>query len=53
MLLKFTKKEKFLLQIGGYGKSRGNSDTESVNKSADAYVDPKTNEVFVADGSRA
>ena len=50
MLLKFTNKGKFLLQIGGSDKSGGNKDTASVNKPADAYVYAKTNEVFVADG---
>jgi DNA-binding beta-propeller fold protein YncE len=50
MLLKFTSKGKFLLQIGGPDKSGGNKDTASVNKPADAYVSTKTNEVFVADG---
>jgi DNA-binding beta-propeller fold protein YncE len=50
MLLKFTKKGKFLLQIGGYDRSGGNADQKSVNKSADAFVYAKTNELFVADG---
>jgi DNA-binding beta-propeller fold protein YncE len=50
MLLKFTNKGKFLLQIGGSDKSGGNKDTASVNKPADVYVHAKTNEVFVADG---
>jgi DNA-binding beta-propeller fold protein YncE len=50
MLLKFTSKGKFLLQIGGPDKSGGNADTKSVNKPADAFVVAKTNELFVADG---
>jgi DNA-binding beta-propeller fold protein YncE len=50
MLLKFTNSGKFLLQIGGPDKSKGNLDTASVNKSADAFVSAKTNELFVADG---
>ncbi|HET9271477.1 MAG TPA: hypothetical protein VFO31_25040, partial [Vicinamibacterales bacterium] len=50
MLLKFTKDGKFLLQIGGPDKSGGNADTKSVNKPADAFVFPKTNELYVADG---
>ena len=50
MLLAFSNGGGFLLQIGGPDKSRGNSDTASVNKPADAFVDPKTNELFVADG---
>ena len=50
MLLKFTRQGKFLLQIGGPDKSKGNADTSSVNKPADAFVYAKTNELFVADG---
>jgi DNA-binding beta-propeller fold protein YncE len=50
MLLKFTRQGKFLLQIGGPDKSKGNADTSSVNKPADAFVFSKTNELFVADG---
>jgi DNA-binding beta-propeller fold protein YncE len=50
MLLKFDRKGKFLLQIGGRDKSGGNKDTKSVHQSADVFVYPKTNEAFVADG---
>jgi len=50
MLVKFTAKGKFLLQLGSYDKSGGNNDTKSVMRAADAFVYPKTNEVFVADG---
>jgi DNA-binding beta-propeller fold protein YncE len=50
MLLKFTNDGKFLLQVGGPDKSKGNADTMAVNKPADAFVFSKTNEVFVADG---
>jgi len=50
MLLKFTKDGKFLLQIGGPDKSGGNKDTRSVNKPADAFVNQKTNELYIADG---
>src|SRR5262245_7437299 len=50
MPLKFTNKGKFLRQLGGPDASKGNADTKSVNKSADAFVDPKTNELYVADG---
>ena len=50
MLLKFNRQGKFLLQIGGPDKNKGNADTSSVNKPADAFVFSKTNEVFVADG---
>src|SRR5689334_5868685 len=50
MLLKFTRDGKFLKQIGGPDKSKGNADTTSVNKPADAFVNAKTNELYVADG---
>ena len=50
MLVKLTSRGRFLLQIGGPDKSQGNKDTMSVNKPADAFVYPKTNELFVADG---
>ena len=49
-VLKFTSAGKFLLQIGHRGKSKGNTDTENLNKPADIDVDPTTNEVYVADG---
>src|SRR5580692_2549091 len=50
MLLKFTSKGKFLLQIGGRSASLGSKDPKSVNKPGDLFVFAKTNEVFVADG---
>ena len=50
MLVKFSKDGKFLLQIGGPDKSKGNADTSSVMRPADAFVDAKTNELYVADG---
>jgi hypothetical protein len=50
MLLKFTNQGKFLKQFGARGQSQGNADTKNVNRSADAFVNAKTNEVFVADG---
>jgi hypothetical protein len=49
-ILKFTKAGKFLLQIGHPGKSTGSSDTENLNEPTKVSVDPRTNEVFVADG---
>jgi hypothetical protein len=50
MLLKFDKKGKLLLQIGGRSVSKRNADTKTVHQSADVFVWPKTNEAFVADG---
>jgi DNA-binding beta-propeller fold protein YncE len=50
MLLKFSNKGKFLQQIGGYDVSGGNKDTKNPHQSAEVFVFPKTNEVFLADG---
>lgn len=50
MILKFTSDGRFLFQIGKRGQSKGSLDTANVNNAADVYVDPKTNELYVADG---
>jgi DNA-binding beta-propeller fold protein YncE len=39
-----------VLQIGRRGQSQGSNDTANVNRAADMFVWPKTNELFVADG---
>jgi len=49
-LLKFTQDGKFVLQIGKSNQSQGDADTSNVHRAADAWVYPKTNELFVADG---
>ncbi len=49
-LLKFTQDGKFVLQIGRSNQSKGNADTANVHRAADAWVHPRTNELFVADG---
>jgi DNA-binding beta-propeller fold protein YncE len=49
-ILKFTKTGKFLMQIGHRGKSQGSNDPENFRGPADVWVDPKTNEAYVADG---
>ena len=49
-VLKFTKSGKFLMQIGHQGKSGGSNDTENFGKVAKIFVDPKTNEAYIADG---
>jgi DNA-binding beta-propeller fold protein YncE len=49
-LLKFTKDGKFLMQVGGLGKNAGSNDQENFGRVAKIWVDPKTNEAFVADG---
>ena len=50
MILKFTQEGKFLMQIGKPGQSKGSNDVENVKGAAKMYVDPKTNELYVADG---
>jgi len=50
MVVKFSSKGKFLLQIGGISVSSGNLDTKSVHLATDVFVDPQTNEAFVSDG---
>ncbi len=49
-ILKFTQDGKFLLQIGKPGHSKGSNDVENVRLAAKTFVDPKTNELYVADG---
>jgi len=50
MVLKFTQEGKFLMQIGKPGESKGSNDTENLKGAAKMFVDPKTNELYVADG---
>jgi DNA-binding beta-propeller fold protein YncE len=50
MLLKFTQSGKFLMQIGKPNSSHGSNDTENLRLPAKSLVDPKTNELYVADG---
>src|ERR1700730_1295961 len=49
-ILKFTQDGKFLMQSGHYGKNAGSNDPENFGRVAEIYVDPKTNEAYVADG---
>ena len=49
-LLKFTTEGEFVMQIGRGNQSGRNTDTRNVNRAADVYVYPPTNELFVADG---
>jgi DNA-binding beta-propeller fold protein YncE len=51
-ILKFTQDGKFLLQSGHQGKNAGSNDPENFGRVAQLYIDPKTNEGFVADGYR-
>jgi hypothetical protein len=50
MVLKFTQAGKFLMQIGKAGQSKGSNDTDNLRLPAKTLVDPKTNELYVADG---
>ncbi|HET9267398.1 MAG TPA: hypothetical protein VFO31_04515 [Vicinamibacterales bacterium] len=49
-LLKFTQEGKFVLQIGRAGASKGNADRGNLHRPADQWVNPRTRELFVADG---
>ena len=49
-ILKFTKDGKFLMQVGRYGKNAGSNDLENFGRVAKIWVDPKTNEAYIADG---
>jgi hypothetical protein len=51
-ILKFTKDGKFLAQSGRQGKNTGSNDPENFGRVAQLYIDPKTNEGYVADGYR-
>ena len=48
--LKFTKDGKFLLQVGRFGKAAGSNDPDNFGRVAKIWVDPKTNEAYLADG---
>jgi hypothetical protein len=49
-LLKFTKDGKFLMQVGKLGGNKGSNDLENFGRVAKIWVDPKTNEAYIADG---
>jgi DNA-binding beta-propeller fold protein YncE len=49
-LLKFTNDGKFLMQAGKFGQNGGSNDPENFGRVAKIWVDPKTNEAYVADG---
>jgi DNA-binding beta-propeller fold protein YncE len=50
MVLKFSQDGKFLMQIGKPASSKGSNDVENLRLPAKTFVDPKTNELYVADG---
>jgi DNA-binding beta-propeller fold protein YncE len=49
-ILKFTRDGKFLLQMGKHKGNKGSNDLENFGRVAKIWVDPKTNEAYVADG---
>ena len=51
-VMKFTREGKHVMTIGTYDKNSGSNDTTLLGGPAGTWVDPKTNEVFIADGYR-
>jgi hypothetical protein len=49
-ILKFTKDGKFLMQVGHFGGNAGSNNLENFGRVAKIWVDPKTNEAYIADG---
>jgi DNA-binding beta-propeller fold protein YncE len=51
-VMKFTRSGELLMQIGEYDVNAGSNDTELLGGPAGIWIDPGTNEVFIADGYR-
>jgi hypothetical protein len=51
-IMKFTRDGELLMQIGEYDVNAGSNDPDLLGGPAGIWVDPSTNEVFVADGYR-
>jgi DNA-binding beta-propeller fold protein YncE len=51
-VMKFTRDGKLQLTIGQYDKNAGSNDTTLLGGPAGIWVDPRTNEVYIADGYR-
>jgi DNA-binding beta-propeller fold protein YncE len=49
-ILKFTNDGKFIMQVGHLGGNKGSNDLENFGRVAKIWVDPKTNEAYIADG---
>ena len=49
-VMKFTRTGELLMQIGEYDVNAGSNDPEHLGGPAGIWVDPSTNEVFIADG---
>jgi DNA-binding beta-propeller fold protein YncE len=51
-VMKFSRDGKLLMTIGQYDKNAGSNDTTLLGGPAGIWVDPKTDEVYIADGYR-
>jgi len=51
-VMKFTRSGELLMQIGEYDETGGSNDPDLLGGPAGIWVDPGTNEVFIADGYR-
>ena len=51
-IMKFTKDGNHVLTIGTPGENKGSNDPNSLGGPANFFVEPSTNEIFVADGYR-
>jgi sugar lactone lactonase YvrE len=51
-VMKFTREGKLVMTIGQYDKNAGSNDTTLLGGPAGIWVDPRTNEVYIADGYR-
>lgn len=51
-VMKFTQDGKHVLTIGTPGVNKGSNDPDHLGGPANFYVEPKTNEIFIADGYR-
>ena len=51
-VMKFTQDGKHVLTIGEPGVNKGSDDPDHLGGPANFYVEPKTNEIFIADGYR-
>jgi len=51
-ILKFTRRGTFIKQFGRQGQGQGSHDTVNFGAVAKIFVDPKTNEAYIADGYR-
>ncbi len=51
-VMKFTRSGEHLMTIGAYDKNAGSNDTRLLGGPAGIWVDPTSNEVFIADGYR-